>query len=495
MNDDDDSKLLLLLEDEARQDCEDHLYPFVRHAWDVLEPQTEFKNNWHIGLTCEHLEAVQLRQIQHLIINIPPRYLKSMMCTICFPAWVWVKDPAHRFITSSYGDTLSSDLSYKRRLLIESQWYRNNWGHQVQLLPDYNQKTMYKNTKMGFMFATSTGGAVTGEGCGTMVIDDPIKPKDAESDGAREKAINHWKQTLSTRFNDPKNYGLVLVMQRLHENDLTGHLLNELDNVTHLVIPNECEERTVYSFPITSGKKIYEEGEILHPEREGKQELDNAKSNLGSFGYAAQKQQSPVPRKGGIINGDWFKRFLFPPDVYDLKVISVDCSFKNLQTSDYVAIGTWLESRANYYLTHVLRQKLSFTETVKVLRNILEVNPDYNAILIEDKANGTAVINTLEDEFTGIVPINPKDSKVSRLYAVSPMFEAGNVWIPDDSVSNWVADYLKEMIKFPKATNDDQVDMTTQFLNWIKQKSSGTLTDDDENYNGTIVGSINSRSY
>jgi len=228
---------------KARRDAEERLFDFFVHSWHVLEPHNPLDSNWHLGLIAEHLEAVKDRQIPKLVINIPTRYLKSMLCTIAFPAWTWITDPGHKFIFSSYSHTLSSQLSYKRRNLIESDWYQENWGERVRFADDQNQKTYYENTERGFMFSTSTGGSITGIGCDTMIIDDPHKPFEAENEAFLNKDVGFWKTTLNSRFNKPKDKGIVLVMQRLHDLDHTGYFLTEESGFEHLKIPNQSRIR------------------------------------------------------------------------------------------------------------------------------------------------------------------------------------------------------------------------------------------------------------
>ena len=467
---------------EAKEECEKHFYKFFIHAWNVMEPHTSLKTNWHIGLIAEYLEAVKMRQIRRLIVNEPTRYLKSKEITIAFPAWFWISQPWHKFIFSSYADDLSSKLSYARRQLIESNWYQMNWGDKVQLQPDQNQKTFYQNTEMGSMNATSTGGSVTGEGCDTMVIDDPTKPLEAISDTQREKAITHWKSTLSSRFDDPKTSALILVMQRLHTRDLTGYLVAEEGDCEHLVIPNQCEQTTIYSYPISGRIKVYEKDEILQPEREGEAELKKAKTALGSWHYAAQRQQRPVPLKGGMVQNKWFKRYEELPDLpIDYQCISVDCAFKDLESSDFVSMTVWNRYGPKKYLVRRVKEKMGFLLTCSTLKTIIKIFPNYSEILIEEAANGNAVIETLQQKFERVIGIKTGgESKVSRFNAVTPTIEAGDVYVPDELFNPGTKEYLDELCTFPKAPNDDEVDSTSQALNRMREKNIGQFEDDDD---------------
>lgn len=477
---------------EAKEECEKSFYNFFIHSWNVMEPHTELKSNWHIGLIAEYLEAVHHRQIQRLIVNIPTRYLKSKEITIAYPAWVWTQQAWHKFICSSYADDLSSKLSYSRRQLIESDWYEMNWGDKVKLQPDQNQKTFYQNTEMGSMNATSTGGSITGEGCNTMIIDDPTKPQEAISDNVRERAITHWKSTLSSRFDDPKTSALILVMQRLHTRDLTGYMVAEEGDCEHLVIPNTCEKQTIYTYPMSGRIKVYEKDEILQPDREGEAELKKAKIALGSWHYAAQRQQRPVPLKGGMVQRNWFKRYEELPDIrIEYQCISVDCTFKDLESSDFVAIQVWNRYGPKKYLVRRVKAKLGFLATCATLEKIIKVFPNYTEILIEEAANGNAVIETLQEKFSNVIAIKTGgESKVSRFNACTPTIEAGDVHIPDELFNPGTKVYLDEVCTFPKAPNDDEVDSTSQALNRMREKNIGQFEEENDTNKDTEMEEI-----
>ena len=488
------------LHEEAKVRAETRLFDFFVQAWRTMEARFPLYPNWHLGLMAEHLEAVYEGQIEKLVINIPTRYLKTKMCCIAFPAWVWQKDPKKKFITWSYAKDIATGISWERRQLIESKWYQTYWSDRVKMADDQNQKTRYANQAKGSMFATSTGASMTGEGCDIMVIDDPVNPKEASNDIMRQNCNEFWSGTASSRFDDKKKKSCVLVMQRLHEKDLTGYFLeNYPETVVHLKVPNEAPEDRIYSYPKTNRVKHYREGEILQPQREDTKELEFALRELGSYNYAAQRQQEPVPRGGGIIKESWFKYWRDPlPDRMSQPTISVDCAFKDLEDSDYVVFQAWASQGPRHYLLKQLRAQMSFLKTKDSLEHWLtHLFPNYKECLIEDKANGPAIINVLKQDFARIMPISPKDSKVARLTACEPDIEAGDVFLPDPDLNPWVREVLiPEVIAFPKAANDDQVDAMTQYLNRQKTELVGSLSDlmDDEapGRSGTIVGSLSS---
>lgn len=483
-----DAELFKRLNDEQKVESEKSLFAFTLNAWPVLETRFDLDTNWHMGLICEHLEAVNMQQIEKLVINVPTRYLKSTFCTISFPAWVWQRDPKKKILSWSYSMQLSTALSWKRRQLIESAWYQTFWGDRVQMADDQNVKTEYANKAGGEMKASSTGGSMTGSGCDIQVIDDPQNPAEASSDNEREKCIDFWTGTASSRFDDKKNKSCVLVQQRLHEKDLTGYFVSEYEDVVHLKIPNQAPERIIYSYPLSNRVKVYDEGEILQPRREDEKDLAQAKKELGSYNYAAQRQQEPVPRGGGMIKESWFKFYDMPPERFDLITLSIDCTFKDLESSDFVVMQAWGQKGADHYLLRQLRDKMSFNKTRQNVKIFAELFPSYHEFLIEDKANGTAIINSLQGICRSLIPISPKDSKVSRLAACEPEVEAGNVWLPNPDLNPWVKnDFIPEVTTFPKAENDDQVDCMTQYLNRARTRNVGEFSDDFGDF-GNISG-------
>lgn len=481
-------ELFLLIEAERKYKAEQSLSEYIKQAWNVIEPGTTYLYNWHIEAISEHLEAVTAGQINRLIINIPPRYMKSISVSVCWPTWEWIKIPEMRYTFASYSAGLSTKHSVDRRTIIESDWYQRNWGHIVRLADDQNTKTEYMNTRRGVMVATSIGGTATGKGGNRIIVDDPHNPEEAQSDTQRLAGIRFFNQTLSTRLDDKKKGAIVVIMQRLHEQDLTGHLL-EQGGWEHLCLPAEAEpEKLVVVMPISGRTITRQEGELLWPEREGPKEIGKAKLSLGSYGYAGQYQQRPSPSEGGIFKRQWFRYWHPPganlppvtvltengpllvlseplPSASGISFQSWDMAFKDTKTSAYVAGQVWERKGANYYLLDQDRRKIGFTDTVQAVKTMNTKWPKATGKLIEDAANGPAVINSLRDKISGIIAIQPEGSKESRAHAVSPLFEAGNVYVPHPLLMPWVNDYIEELITFPNSTYKDQVDATTQALN------------------------------
>lgn len=278
---------------------------FIEGAWSIVEPSTPYLHNWHIDAVVEHLEAVTRGEIRDLLINIPPRHGKSLIVSVFWPTWVWTFAPEFRWLFSSYAQSLSTRDSLKCRRIIQSRWYQSRWGARVNLTSDQNVKTRFENDRSGYRIATSVGGAGTGEGGDAVVVDDPHNVKKAESDLDREGIRHWWDEVMSTRLNDPKTGVRVMVMQRVHEEDLAGHVLDR-GGYEHLCIPAEYEPTTTVTSLGWSDPRT-EEDELLWEERIPRPVLEKLKIDLGIYGTAGQLQQRPSPRGGGMFQREWFE--------------------------------------------------------------------------------------------------------------------------------------------------------------------------------------------
>lgn len=461
---------------------------FFRAAWEILEPKRPLLKNWHQDLICEYLEAVYKSQIKKLIINIPPRYTKSNLVSVCFPAWVWINKPTHRFICTSYSQSLSTKHAIDRRMVIESDWYARSFGQEFKILSDQNQKTEFSNDKRGTMIATSMSGSATGKGCDILIVDDPHNPKGVMSEVKRNGVIEAFDRVFSTRLDDKDKGAIIVVMQRLHEKDLCGHLLDQ-GEWEHLKIQGLAHEQKTFVFPISKKEKTVQVNEPLHEKRENLTQLNSQKKLLGSYGFAGQYQQEPSPADGGIFKRQWLHNFWnVLPGRFDFKLISIDMSFKEADTSDFVVIQAWGKVGAEKYLLDQVRLRADFITSTKTFEAFCRKHHDIGLKLVEEKANGAALISALKKKLSGLVPVNPKDSKESRAQAVSPEFESGSVFIPDPSKASWVHDYIEEMCVFPRGRNDDQVDTTTQALLRLS-KSSGNFVDSEGKTSKSLVAS------
>lgn len=446
-----------------------HLRAFVEQAWPLADP-SDFVPNWHIDCICEHLEAVTHGDIRRLLITIPPRHTKSLLVSVFWPSWEWITDPALRWLFASYAESLAIRDNVKSRRLIQSAWYQTNWPH-VKLEEDQNEKRKYETSAGGHRIAVGVGGSATGEGGDRLVVDDPHNVRDIESEVTRQTVLDWHDQVWSTRANDPKKTARVIIMQRSHCDDLAGHVL-EQGGWEHLSIPAEFEgdkRKTCIGWrdPRTT------EGELLWPQRFGPDQIAEQKVTLGSFGFAGQFQQSPVPRGGSIWKSEWFRHYRRAdlPQKFDSVILSFDCSFKNTKSSDYVAGQMWGKRGGLFYLLEQVHGRMNFPETMNAIHLMRDHSryPIYE-ILIEEAANGTGIIDMLKlghagiPGISGIIGIKATTSKEARASAVAPLFESGSVLLPMPDESPWIGDCMLEFVTFPSARHDDRVDSASQAL-------------------------------
>jgi predicted phage terminase large subunit-like protein len=455
------------------------LSEFIRQAWPVLEPGP-LVWGWHLDAICEHLEAQTRGEVRDLIINVPPRSSKSTVASIMWPAWEWTWAPHRRYVCSSYSESLSLDLALSMRRLVESEWYRSAFPN-VRLSPDATAKHKFDTTLLGSRISTSTGGTITGKGGDRILADDPHNTKKAESEADRKSVIEHWRRTLSNRGNDARKVTRTIIMQRVHERDLTGELLTD-GNWEHLCLPQEFEVRRRCRTSIGWADPRTEEGELLQPERMGPREVAQAKVDLTDYGYAGQHQQRPAPAEGGIFKRGWWRFWRYaweepirelegrtvvmdPEAKWEMVVLSWDMAFAKTETSSFVCGGVWARKEAGFYLLDLAWDRMDFVRTCQEFEAQATKWPGAVAKLVEKKANGPAVLNTFEKRLTGLIGIEPEGGKEARAYASSPLVAAGNVHLPLHAP--WRDRYIEEHASFPNGAHNDAVDQQSQVLNWF----------------------------
>jgi predicted phage terminase large subunit-like protein len=433
---------------------------FVKMAWPWVQPETEYVHGWHIETLCAHLEAVTSGTLRRLVINVPPGHMKSLLVNVFWPAWTWTVKPHLRFMFASYGGDLAIRDSLAMRRLIDSPWYQRNWGDAFTIRADRDTQSRFETDKDGYRLATSVDGIATGEHADIQAADDPIKAGDVFHRARREEVKTWWDNTMATRLR--KGGARVVVMQRLHEDDLAGHLLKRGD-YEHLCLPEEFELpgcRTSLGLVDRRTKP----GELLWPQMFPPEEHKRRVRELGSYGAAGQLQQRPSPLEGGFLKRAWWKFYRETPAKFDEVFQSWDLTFKGALTSDFVVGQVWGVRGAECYLLDRLRDRLDFPSSINAIRALSAKWPQATAKVVEDKANGPALIATLKGEVPGIVSFLPEGSKEARAHAVTPMIEAGNVYLPDPSIAPWVHDFVEECAAFPTGAHDDQVDAMTQAL-------------------------------
>jgi len=458
------------------------LRAFVEAAWQMIEPNTIFCPNWHIDAICEHLEAATRGELHRLLINLPPRHMKSLLVSVLWPAWCWTHSPHLRFLTASYGSELSERFAIKTRDLLLSPWYQERWPA-LELKDDMNRTNRYENTAGGARVAISVGGEATGEGGDILIADDPHKAEEAGSASARRRVIDWHDGSFGYRFDNPRTGVEVVVMQRLHEEDLAGHLL-ERDGWTHLCLPARYERQHPYPW---AGDPRTRESELLWPEHFPDEQLRQIEQTMGSYRRAGQLQQRPAAIEGELLKRAWW-RFYDPGWIDDPNgqlprfhhiVSSWDTSFTAKTSSDYVVGQVWGIHRADRYLLRSYRAQVGLEGTKQAMRQtaawVKERWPHAaQRILIEKSANGHEIISQLKRELTGVIGIDATHDKETRAIAAAAPLEAGNIYLPGRAAPeiaagyqapDWVAAFIEEAAGFPNTRYDDQVDSFSQAIN------------------------------
>lgn len=480
------------------------LIEFVREFWHVVEPVRELQEGWVLDAICEHLEAVTDGRITRLLINVPPGSMKSLLCNVFWPAWMWGPRgyDNYRILSFSYAAHLTERDNEKFRDILQSQLFRDCWPS-VRLVKA--GATRVKTARQGSKMASSVGGVVTGERGDIVVLDDPHNVAEGESEVVRQATVEWFRTAMSNRLNDLEKSAIVVIMQRVHEGDVSGCILSDFNGeYTHLMIPAEYDpgRHCVTSIGWEDPRMV--EGETFWPSRFPKRVLNNAKTVLGKYGYAGQYQQTPEPKGGGIIRRDhWqlWEHATFPP--MTTLVASLDTAYTEKQENDMSALTLWglfewsgfygeggeqlnaivsyqgeRMSRSNAHLSSSVPQlmlmyawaeRLEFPELVdKVHATCKKFKVE--TLLIEAKAAGHSVAQELRRRAStlgfSVHLIDPKgQDKVARAHSVVPFFDAKQVWAPDRS---WADMVINQCARFPKGEHDDAVDSVTQALRWMR---------------------------
>jgi phage terminase large subunit-like protein len=513
------------------------LCDFFRESWAVLEPATDLVWNWHMEAVCFHIESIFLDWLKHrydpayiqrarnLIVTVPPGSAKSRVTSVCAPAWIWTYYPGFKMIFLSANPRVAMRDSVYCRDLIESEWYQNTFKPDWQLRDDQNSKSIYWNTAGGIRSAAGFNSRITGDRADLIAWDDPHDASEVNSDAIRMGVLERWDSAIRNRVNNPKSSIRIGIMQRLHAKDLAGHVLatKEWD---HLCIPQEFERpRNPTAFGWVDPRT--KPGELMFPERFPEEVLQAERLALGDS-YSGQHQQNPTASGGGIFKiGKWMIYTRLPSITRWL--LSVDATFKKSANSDFVSINAlaqqanvvevetapkvdprtgesipqkkWLH---NYYIPGIWHARAGITETQNAIKMMRSQFSQAGTILIEDKANGSAIIEQLGKTIPGITTFNPGgDSKTSRAWSIQPVHDRGGLFLPaadwaiaqiealgktEISLEEWwelyppphkdtaehapLADWAKgivdEFTVFPNGANDDQVDSIDQGVIWCE---------------------------
>lgn len=495
-----DQMLAQIAVEESRRACEVSLHEFVKQAWHVIEPGVPFVDGWHIQAICDHLEAVSRGEIMILLINIPPRFAKSTIVSVLWPCWEWTTKPTEQYLCASYSSKLSTRDTVASRRLMASPWYQARWGKKWSFSSDQNEKTKYENSEGGRRIASSVGTG-TGEGGSRLILDDPHNADEAQSDVVRESDIEWLGSTWIMRRNDPKTTAMVTVMQRLHTEDASAWMLKQ--GAEHLCLPMEWD-----GIKRKTSLGVYDKrtkrGELLWPERFPAAIVKQVKTALGAYGASGQLQQQPAPAGGGILKSKYIR--LWPHDEplpiprmifqsYDTGQSGDTKPSEKKTDTDPTACGVymlfdriWKTKSGEQKITSSLLIIDAWDEKLEYPDLLKRVNRDWRAkyggskevaprradlMLLEKKSSGIALCQELiKDGNCKVQPIDPGNlSKEARARLVSPLVEAGLVWVleskvNEDEAATWAKPMLTQMDLFPKAPHDDHVDQLVQVLSY-----------------------------
>jgi predicted phage terminase large subunit-like protein len=448
-----------------------------------LYTDARYQMNWHHALLCEYLDRFVKKEIRRMMVFMPPRHGKSELVSRKLPAYIFGRNPDAAVIATSYSADLAQGMNRDAQRIIDNQTYKELFP-KTDLLGNNkigSGRRYLRNSDMfeivghkGTYRCAGVGGGITGFGGDYIIIDDPIRNRaEANSSTYRESIWNWYASTLYTRLE--KDACILLTQTRWHEDDLAGRLLAASNE------PNG-DKWTVISLSAVRDENdcpydLRQSGDALWESKYDAQALAVIKTTVGSYNWAALYQQRPAPESGGLFKREWWRRWAaLPTDLFDY-LQSWDCAFKGVSTSDYVVGQVWARSHKNpadFYLIDQVRGRMAFTETVSAVRDLSAKWPKATRKLIEDKANGAAVMDVLKKEIPGLIAIEPQGGKVVRAHAASPIVESGNVFVPQNA--SWVGDYVEELTAFPNAANDDQVDATTQALIYYTNKPKANLS-------------------
>lgn len=497
-----------ILIDISKKECEESLSEFIRQAWHVVEPGAPYIHNWHIDFISDHLEAItdgieldDGRTYNRLLINIPPGMMKSLLCNIFWPAWEWGPRgmPHLRYLCASHSMDLAIRDSTKMRRLIESEFYQSRWGDRVQIAKDQNQKTKFETTALGFRQAVAAG-SITGARGDRVIIDDPHSVEGANSDQMRASTIEWFLEAVPTRLNNPRESAIVVIMQRLHEGDVSGVILEKGLGYDHIMLPMRHDPSRSMPTLLGGEDPRDEPGELLFPERFPEEVVDRDEKAMGPYAVAGQFDQQPSPRGGGVIKTEWWKLWdqaSYPP--FDYVIASIDTAYTTKTENDPSAMTVWgvwsggdqtaqitrvatsdgemlsmlnrtyNEERPRVMLIYAWAERLELHELVEKVQETME-RYNVDKLLVENKASGYSVAQELRrlyghEEFT-VQLIDPKGAdKLARIYSIQHLFAEGLIYAPDRP---WADMVINQASQFPRGKHDDLVDTASMSLKHLR---------------------------
>lgn len=450
--------------------CHERLYPFVRMMFEATEGEGIYTESKVVRAMCAALEHLILGPHKRILITLPPRQLKSFVTSICLPAWLMGRDPTKKVIVASYARDLADELSWTFRRVISSDAF-------LGVFPDFeidaggDRAMLTKTPAGGYRIATGRGGAVTGRGCDVLIVDDILKADEARSAIVRENAIEFYRASLLSRFNNRAEGKVIIVQQRLHEDDLAGYVLSK-GGFVHLNLPAIADE--VITLDLGFGEvHRFEPGDLLDPIRLAQEELDRQRTEMGPIAFNSQYMQNPILPGGNIIKMEAFETYsgTYPRSKYLHVVQSWDTAFDAEAAHDYSVCLTFGFRDGKWDLIDVFRRKMRYPDLkAAVIRMQKEFKAD--AVVIERASSGEPLLQELRAD--GKLPkcwhgLTPKEDKETRVWAITTKLEKGLIRLPDEAP--WLADFKHELKGFPNTRYDDQVDALSQFVKFIHNRT------------------------
>ncbi|MDR3639517.1 MAG: phage terminase large subunit [Isosphaeraceae bacterium] len=468
------------------------LAEFVQQAWPVVEPGTPLVWNWHIDAICLHLEGVTSGRIRRLIINVPPGHMKSLLVSVFWPAWEWVNRPETRNLFSSYALELATRDSVRCRDLLASAWYRETFTPSWNFKNDQNIKTYFENDATGFRVSLSVGSKATGFRGDKVVVDDPLNAKDQYSELARQECLRWWDGVMSSRLNDPRTGARVIIMQRLHEQDLSGHMLAK-GGYEHLCLPSEYEPERTVATSIGWSDPRREPSALLFPTLFPAEVLAEAKKDLGSSGYAGQHQQRPSPAEGGVFKQHWFRYWTSENGGEYYRLLAdtprlvrasdcrrfgiMDLAFSTRSTADFTVIQAWaVTPDRDLVLLDCFRERIEGPKLLPALERMV-ARHELAFVGIEDVQGQTLLVQAARRAGLVVKSLRPDRDKVTRAIPAGIRMEAEQVFFLRHAP--WLIDLEHELLTFPSGAHDDLVDCLAYATSEVvKHGGSGVESDE-----------------
>lgn len=441
---------------------------FLSQSFNTIYPGKAFLDNWHIRAIVHSLELSIAGQQPRLIINLPPRQLKSFITSIVLPAFILAHDPSAKIICISYSDELAKTLARDFKRIVESGWYRKIFPH-VQ--PTKTTENEFVTDQGGFRYATSVGGTLTGRGADFIIIDDPIKPEEANSDSTRKKTNDWFQSTLFSRLDDKKRSVMIIVMQRLHVNDLTGFALDG-GGFKKLSFP-AIATGDAY-IPVSATETYHrKDGEPLHAEYEDLITLEKIRDQIGTYNFVSQYQQSPETPSGGLIKRKHIHIIDYYPKIGQDGYcwVSIDSALSTSETADFSALTLGYSNADGHFVLYVERGRWDYeTLQAKALSYVRRFG-DNVTFIVEAAGSGISLIQFLRKTQRHCFHHQAKRDKIERASLVLPFFVAERVHVCNvKSRNGWVEDFINELLTFPNGRHDDQVDSLVQALHWAEPR-------------------------